>query len=758
MTDVWEGTVVREDWAATVEREVWSSNDYPGTTFVTTVVDPDQSSGSSGLPTPIGDDGQALMVRSGTAAWDTIEIDDVDGLRAILDAAGATGFLRVAYLVDKPVNAAGVFLPMSLPACLPVVLNAQVTGAQDGIYLSNGAGGVTGSPTPVKTLDNAMARLVVMAQVALTDVYNSAAGAIYDPNSRPGNQNLVDVRMVTAGPGPGGLVVSLSPQGLPGQALLDLSGKAYTPMMNDFGGVNTNLQLTVNHQIVSCNPSGPITITLAPHATKPRPVFISVDPSAAGSVTLVEYPGELDFSRTLQPGDRVLILPDQAAWTVWPFPNWDGLTPALRVSFDPGATGLPTNVQQAMIAIYASIPFTGDFITTDDATDLIDAQGVALTIVDEGLQAQIDTTIKVGTGAGGALSGTYPSPGLNVEAVQDLVAGFLAAGQGVEITYDDSGGILTIAVTALAITSSTVVASEAAMLALTAQEGDVAIRSDTNTNWILGPGPSATLSSWRQLLTPTDAVLSVAGKTGVVTLAKADVGLGSVDNTPDAGKPVSTATQTALDLKVSSSLYDANTILAATSDNTPVALTIPEQTLVGRKTGGNIVALTAAEVLTLLGVSPSPWSVVGESTLSVDSLSVNIPISGTCDFLDFHWIAQSDYTSGANNNVTCQFNSDTASNYLNASSASSSFTLCAIASSQTNTNRRGHGQCRISNQAAYHNLDSRYWYQNSNAATTSGGNLGGAWQSTSRITSIQLALGGSIKFVAGSHFVVFGRT
>lgn len=45
------------------------------------------------------------------------------------------------------------------------------------------------------------------------------------------------------------------------------------------------------------------------------------------------------------------------------------------------------------------------------------------------------------------------------------------------------------------------------------------------------------------------AVDSVAGKTGVVTLAKADVGLGSVDNTSDAAKPVSSATQTALNAK-----------------------------------------------------------------------------------------------------------------------------------------------------------------------------------------------------------------
>ncbi len=45
-------------------------------------------------------------------------------------------------------------------------------------------------------------------------------------------------------------------------------------------------------------------------------------------------------------------------------------------------------------------------------------------------------------------------------------------------------------------------------------------------------------------------VISVAAKTGAVTLVKGDVGLGNVDNTSDASKPVSTAQQTALDSKV----------------------------------------------------------------------------------------------------------------------------------------------------------------------------------------------------------------
>jgi hypothetical protein len=49
-------------------------------------------------------------------------------------------------------------------------------------------------------------------------------------------------------------------------------------------------------------------------------------------------------------------------------------------------------------------------------------------------------------------------------------------------------------------------------------------------------------------------VSSVSGKTGSVTLAKADVGLGNVDNTSDANKPVSTAQATAIDAKMDATL------------------------------------------------------------------------------------------------------------------------------------------------------------------------------------------------------------
>ena len=59
----------------------------------------------------------------------------------------------------------------------------------------------------------------------------------------------------------------------------------------------------------------------------------------------------------------------------------------------------------------------------------------------------------------------------------------------------------------------------------------------------------------------TDAVSSVAGRTGNVVLNKNDVGLNNVDNTSDLNKPISTATQTALNSKVSKVTSTDNAIV-----------------------------------------------------------------------------------------------------------------------------------------------------------------------------------------------------
>jgi len=81
----------------------------------------------------------------------------------------------------------------------------------------------------------------------------------------------------------------------------------------------------------------------------------------------------------------------------------------------------------------------------------------------------------------------------------------------------------------LAIGETFVVNSESAMIALNAQRGDVAVRTDLNKTFILSQEPASSLSNWVEMLA-TGTVVSVNGKTGAVSLTKSDVGLGSVQN------------------------------------------------------------------------------------------------------------------------------------------------------------------------------------------------------------------------------------
>ena len=84
---------------------------------------------------------------------------------------------------------------------------------------------------------------------------------------------------------------------------------------------------------------------------------------------------------------------------------------------------------------------------------------------------------------------------------------------------DASGLIPTSQLPAIAITTTQVVASQAAMLALTAETGDLAVRTDVNKSFILTATPATTLANWQELLTPTDSVLSVDGNTGAISLS-----------------------------------------------------------------------------------------------------------------------------------------------------------------------------------------------------------------------------------------------
>jgi len=99
----------------------------------------------------------------------------------------------------------------------------------------------------------------------------------------------------------------------------------------------------------------------------------------------------------------------------------------------------------------------------------------------------------------------------------------IAAAAGVSIASLSGGKVPTSQLPALALTDVFTVASQVAQLALTAEEGDVAIRTDQNKSYIHNGGVSGTMTDWSELLTPTDAVFSVNGEVGAVTLTTDDI-------------------------------------------------------------------------------------------------------------------------------------------------------------------------------------------------------------------------------------------
>ncbi|UOK18351.1 minor tail protein [Arthrobacter phage BruhMoment] len=225
--------------------------------------------------------------------------------------------------------------------------------------------------------------------------------------------------------------------------------------------------------------------------------------------------------------------------------QWTTANPTLAV----GEFGYETDTDRLKIgngsALWNVLPYWDDksapAVHTHTASQISDSTAIGRTVLTAADAAAVRTAIGagtsslvIGTGAGNAMAG-------NKTFAFSEITGTLGTNQ----------------LPALAINDTFVVADQTAMLALTAQRGDIAIRTDNQKSFILSTDSPGTLADWKEL-TASGAVLSVAGRTGTVVLTKTDVGLSNVDNTSDVNKPVSTAQQTALNAK-------ENTIAAGTT-------------------------------------------------------------------------------------------------------------------------------------------------------------------------------------------------
>lgn len=219
---------------------------------------------------------------------------------------------------------------------------------------------------------------------------------------------------------------------------------------------------------------------------------------------------------------------------------------------------------------------------------------------------------------------------------------------------DSAGKILASVLPALAITDIFEVGSQAAMLALTAQVGDIAIRTDLSKTFGLAAEPASTLANWKELRTPTDVVQSVAGLTGPIAaaalktalvLGKGDVGLGAVDNTSDANKPVSAAQALAINARATAAQgakadtavqpaqirekltsdrtyyvrtdgSDSNTGLANTAGGALLTIQKAWSVVLGLDLAGFSVTISVAAGTYTSGLSVTSWPVGGNVTLS----------------------------------------------------------------------------------------------------------------------------------------------
>ena len=95
-------------------------------------------------------------------------------------------------------------------------------------------------------------------------------------------------------------------------------------------------------------------------------------------------------------------------------------------------------------------------------------------------------------------------------------------------SLDGSGKVPSAQLPALALTDVFVVSSQSAQLALTAQEGDLVIRTDESKTYVHNGGSAGTMADYTELQFP-DAVTSVNSLTGTVVLDTDDVSEGSTN-------------------------------------------------------------------------------------------------------------------------------------------------------------------------------------------------------------------------------------
>lgn len=224
----------------------------------------------------------------------------------------------------------------------------------------------------------------------------------------------------------------------------------------------------------------------------------------------------------------------------------DGTTPAVLYADQAGVTTVANPLPIGVAAGVAGVDTVGNVIFYAPAGDYVIAvvyNGTEVYRTGISVSADVDAAIALATEVADRIAGDVALGADLATETADRAAGDLAlagdlateqadraAGDALAIPLTQKGAALGVATldagskvpTAqlpdIALGDTFTVASQAAMLALAAQRGDVAIRTDLDPDgfFLLVSDSPSTLADWKQILAP-GAVISVNGMTGAVT-------------------------------------------------------------------------------------------------------------------------------------------------------------------------------------------------------------------------------------------------
>jgi len=486
VTDTWTATLTADEWTTTVTAEAWTSNDFPGVEFVTQVV-------------------QSGAVTAGTG----------DGA-ATVDAVALTNF-TVSTLTLSALNA-------SISSTVAVNDTVLIAGGADaGTYT------VTQSGAPCLTIIDPQPTTVRVNDVSAGAVWYVLVGTVWVPHA------TAQALAAATGAALGHMI----------SAFIKVDGDTYgdpllTPQIvhEDDPPVyiatfieSDDWEFVGLYDGHSPDYATPASLTLSARQPIVGDVYFTRGFYDISGLAPLAPPRETDVS-TFRCGyisqNNGLNLPVQTLFIEKEQPGGGITNDATMIKIaDPVALGLDvasTDVSLALeeLAAGGGGGGSGDVVGPASSVDgrpalfdgttgkLLKQASAAL-----GTAAFTASTDYLGAtaGAGGALSGNFPNPGLNEETVQDIVGAMFSGNTetGIAATYDDTNAKVDLAVSTQTVDVVSNVATSTILGRSTAGSGDSEELTAAQARTIIGIGTT--------VLAPTILANTTVGAGGTATLS-----------------------------------------------------------------------------------------------------------------------------------------------------------------------------------------------------------------------------------------------